>query len=602
MRSMMPLRQARQAKKIETTRMRLPKCLLAIAGLCAGLVADLAFGSPALAQWGNPWGNDSGQILHLTFDGVAKSGMIYERADCEPAVRPTPGYSCAGFISGMNGQAIVLGARAVVAFPYEIDLKKNPQLTITAWIKQGPRGGKGYIVNFYDSRRLPSLKISGGRLAAQAGRELVRPTTGLLPRDEWVFVAGVWDFDAKIMRLYQQDWQIVKTDLPMSTDPRANEVLSAPKFARPGGDPDVKNNYIFIGNKDFINFGWGSKLVAIDEVRVFNRALSDSEIAALRNGEEIVAENADDESLPGALEMPIGGRVNIETTAEESSDSNTPFDLSQRPPTGGIPSDSPLPDGRQGSDPQTDDVGDSSDSNNPFDPSQQPPEGGISSTPILEDAREADAERRAVEAEQQANESSSGETQTQQQGLQPAVQPHPVGPPQYSAVAGVVSGKTATADLVDQFMDKIRWRERKNRPCAVMAVDTTQEFWEAEGFACTDGGYPIPWIYDDKRFKRFVHLKDAKIGRIEVCNSKSNGNDRIKGIRIWGDVINSDGSTTYQPNSDEEVLPNCGSWSPSVMCPGDTLATGVVLYAKDLSGNKAEITGLQLICRAVGME
>ena len=79
---------------------------------------------------------------------------------------------------------------------------------------------------------------------------------------------------------------------------------------------------------------------------------------------------------------------------------------------------------------------------------------------------------------------------------------------------------------------------------------------------------------------REVSLGSAAIGRLDVCNSSFNR--RLKGIRIWGETINDDGSTSFYPGSDSEEFPNCdGNWSPSVMCPGDRLATGVVVDVRD---------------------
>jgi len=44
--------------------------ILVSAGLCVGL----AFGGGAFAQWGNPWGDAPGQILHLTSESKLSIG------------------------------------------------------------------------------------------------------------------------------------------------------------------------------------------------------------------------------------------------------------------------------------------------------------------------------------------------------------------------------------------------------------------------------------------------------------------------------------------------------------------------------------------------
>lgn len=91
------------------------------------------------------------------------------------------------------------------------------------------------------------------------------------------------------------------------------------------------------------------------------------------------------------------------------------------------------------------------------------------------------------------------------------------------------------------------------------------------------------------------------IGCMEVCNN-DNANGRLKGIRIYGTKIESDGSTTYVPISSEESLPNYAIWDAMVLCPGDKMATGLVVHSNDSSGSVEQIVGLQLICRDITVE
>ena len=110
-----------------------------------------------------------------------------------------------------------------------------------------------------------------------------------------------------------------------------------------------------------------------------------------------------------------------------------------------------------------------------------------------------------------------------------------------------------------------------------------------------------PTNYEGQDREVILWGENVGIGRIRVCNR--NSNDRLKGIQIWGDQINADGTTTYREETDSEEFPNCnGHWSSSVLCPGDTLATGLVVHANDLGGDdRAEIVGLRLICRSIGV-
>ena len=90
----------------------------------------------------------------------------------------------------------------------------------------------------------------------------------------------------------------------------------------------------------------------------------------------------------------------------------------------------------------------------------------------------------------------------------------------------------------------------------------------------------------------------AAIGRIQVCNNV-NRNHRLKGIRAWGDTIDYDGSISSVSGMAEEELQNCESWDQSVMCPINQLATGLIVHTTETTGQREQITGLQLICRRV---
>lgn len=144
-------------------------------------------------------------------------------------------------------------------------------------------------------------------------------------------------------------------------------------------------------------------------------------------------------------------------------------------------------------------------------------------------------------------------------------------------------------------MRQIVWDEGGDRPCYL-------EIWDSDSVddkietACAKDMNPFSDLSLRVSSMPSVSLDgdDRIIGRLEVCNN-NNANRRLKGMRIWGDRVLEDGSIQYEPNSSSKALPNCATWSSSVMCPTDTYATGVVVHSAD----KGDITGLQLVCRAV---
>jgi hypothetical protein len=174
----------------------------------------------------------------------------------------------------------------------------------------------------------------------------------------------------------------------------------------------------------------------------------------------------------------------------------------------------------------------------------------------------------------------------------PRGKPRPTGAPAYSSVAGNTGGNKRMLDLGDTFFESIWWSEKTDRPCFIRlnGPQSADLRYESLSLGCSLGaGF------------QGVDVYGYGIGGMEVCNN-DNANGRLKGIRIYGTKIENDGSTTYAPISDEEALTNCRVWSPMVLCPGDKLATGLVVHSNDSSGSVEQIVGLQLICRDITVE
>lgn len=218
----------------------------------------------------------------LPFDGEATPGEIVVASDAAaPAFGP-----------GYASQAIYFSGKSAVAVPAVINPGSTPQISITAWIKRSPASKHGWFIDSGSNASLPSLRLQGGMLGARAGRDvkIMSVENALIAPDEWTFVAGVWDFTAHTLRLYKgdlsQDFDKLRMDLSV------NGLIGKQKtVAGPDGKPAT---FVTIGAQDFINFGGDVKGLAIDEVRIYTRALNDQEIATLAAGGTLAPEEPDE--------------------------------------------------------------------------------------------------------------------------------------------------------------------------------------------------------------------------------------------------------------------------------------------------------------------
>jgi hypothetical protein len=164
-----------------------------------------------------------------------------------------------------------------------------------------------------------------------------------------------------------------------------------------------------------------------------------------------------------------------------------------------------------------------------------------------------------------------------------------------------------TLELEGRFMHRIAWFESSDSPCriAIAGLDVASEVQLDVG--CPKNIRPFGLFLSDQA--RSVELTTSVIGAIAVCNNNPralyNEALRLKGIRVSGERINEDGTTTYVPASDEDSLRNCVDWSIPNLCPVNPthLATGLIVHSNDSgsTGNNEDIVGLQLVCRQVGI-
>jgi hypothetical protein len=233
-------------------------------------------------------GDADAQMLSLSFEDTPEPGKIYHADRCRKFRDGPDAHPCVKYVEGRHGKAIQFGKKSLVAIPLDIDPRKHPQLTIMAWIKRPPGGGnQGFIVSDSGVGGLPYLGLYGGSVSARAGYELIRNPVELevVPREEWVLLAGVWDFAKRTFRVHTGEAHQTYTDMPMDPARDAGNVVDPlPTFVAPDSDDGVAGRFIFIGSQDFENYAETVSKVAIDEVRIYARSLSVDEINTVASG------------------------------------------------------------------------------------------------------------------------------------------------------------------------------------------------------------------------------------------------------------------------------------------------------------------------------
>jgi hypothetical protein len=225
---------------------------------------------PHLKTGGTP--GPGGLVLYLPFDKPDKDGFIHDE-------------------SGAGNDGHVFGAKWVAegkiggAYRFSItnltdrmvitnsDLLNPDYITVSAWIKTADKDGfwnrivdkhcnKGYCL---DTQGDDNSKAHRGRFNFEMGLGYLSQTNHLLDDNQWHHVAGT--FDGTTMCCYL-DGSVMEL-----------------KVKNPG--PLRKNGWdLCIGNS-VIDYDWGDEFLAfdglIDEVRIYNRALSADEIKLLVN-------------------------------------------------------------------------------------------------------------------------------------------------------------------------------------------------------------------------------------------------------------------------------------------------------------------------------
>jgi hypothetical protein len=175
-------------------------------------------------------------------------------------------------VPGKFGNALYFSGNAAIAMPFELDPVAYPLVTVTAWVKVDSESTGERVVFSAGNGNVPRLSVYGDRAYFIAARGALMYESAM-PRDEWVFVAGVIDVGNARMATHQGEGHLVAEGINVSN-------LYGPSGYRNPDDPSVPfGPYVFVGSHGFGQ--WRANRMAIDEVRVYSGVLSVDQIGAL---------------------------------------------------------------------------------------------------------------------------------------------------------------------------------------------------------------------------------------------------------------------------------------------------------------------------------
>ncbi|NGP54446.1 LamG domain-containing protein [Thioalkalivibrio sp. XN8] len=491
------------------------------------------------------------------------------------------------FVEGRSGQALAFDGTSAMRVLMDLHYEGCPQVSFTAWIRVDGPVQKGNQAVLATGGSGPGLRMGGPNLILNgtanglAARGVVSGDSG------WMFVAGVYDYDNNTYSLHWRNRSIEGT-------------LS--EHRRPPEDA------LWVGAMNDRLTDAAS--ILLDDLRLIGRALGVEELAALRSGGSsgtaVAAASAGGSSdWQGAscsqhVQCGAGSYCGLDGRCHPAQ--HAPM---QQAPRGsgitattnpiepgatiGLPSGAPL--SGTGSTPEEGSAGSTVGvSVLPESLGDADLASGPSGAPDLT----YESEEAAEVADADAGGTADGTGQAQ------AAEPRPTGSPRFSAIAGTPGDVQRIVDLETAFLRRIWWREHSDVPCRIGVSEAGSQ---ATLDGATGAQTPIEIcpaaVFSAGNFR--VALDSSVISSIEVCQRDSN--QRLKGIRVVGDRVNTDGTVEYVPGAtDQESVTNCQTWSPRVLCPSQQVATGLVVHTQERRGDTEAITGLQLVCRAVTVQ
>ena len=220
----------------------------------------------------------------------------------------------ATFAPGKIGTAFSFGGSGdYVSVPSSPDVQQQNAITVTAWVyANGTPAGESGIAGTWDDltggNRTYLFWLNGGRLEfliSQTGGDIGRASDSLpFPTNQWVYVVGT--YDGTVIRVYRDGVQV-------GSIPYAGQIHT-------NGRP------FFIGRTDSGSDGSDYWKGQIDEVMIYNRALSSNEVASI-----YAAENGSGQPVAPLLTVSLSSGTGMTASASGH------FVLASSPVVGGQP-------------------------------------------------------------------------------------------------------------------------------------------------------------------------------------------------------------------------------------------------------------------------
>ena len=447
------------------------------------------------------------------------------------------------FVDGKFGQALLLdGSSAMRAF---IDLNPTTcqQITIAAWVQIEPTtstqtiisAGGGTAPGLRSSKKVLVLSSTGNGLHKSG---VVEANAG------WMFIAGVWDYENNVHRLYWRN--------------------SGPLEGTIGKKLSPSSGGIWVGasNDKLMH---APKRLLVDNLTIVGRALTKDELLAIQT------------SGPDTQQRFLSGP--LDTTGTCSSDAECP--------TGGYcamdhkchPNDHlPISVAETGNGmtlaelnaqlaEQNTGMADAIDYESPTDLLTS---GGTSGD---------DIESAGQPPEPAGSTGQSSEPEEVYTGGH-----HPGETVVTSELSGHYGQVIKTIDLRSKFFGQIVWAERGRIPCRISVRNVPHQLTQTLEYC---------------EYSNAHHVEVTPFVRsMRVCNDGDPAMKRLMGLQIWAAGIRPDGRVDLS-EADLTAVQGCVAWGQVVRCPASHLATGLEVHSVVNTADDEIITGLKLVCREV---
>lgn len=170
----------------------------------------------------------------------------------------------------------------------------------------------------------------------------------------------------------------------------------------------------------------------------------------------------------------------------------------------------------------------------------------------------------------------------------------------WTAASGNTAEKTANLGQDNDFqaLYAMTWWEDGDDPCKFDAF--TRHLNQADNMKVDSTKFCSGTPGSDKTVIR--RAKNEYVTALQVCvnDKKDSSKDKVKGVRFWGRIVDTETGVLGAENGPEEVTrTNCDTWRTKVSCPAGTVASKLRVYSSRYVNDIGVAKGLALGCRRV---